>query len=90
MSTTRPSFLGGEHRPNGTAPRHSLGSSRINRSNLGSANGFGLTAGMKVGSAPGTGVSQGEPRLNQYGGHDANMNGIDIERSYSTAGAGFY
>lgn len=45
---------------------------------------------MKVGSAPSTGASQAEPRLGQYGGHDAHMNDLDIERSYSTDGPGFY
>ena len=90
MSTAHHSVLSAEHRLPGTVTRHSLGSSHPNRNSLGSANGYGLTAGMKIGSAPTTSISPAEPTLNHGGGHDAQMNGIDIERSYSTGGGGFY
>jgi E3 ubiquitin-protein ligase CCNP1IP1 len=51
MSTARPAFVG-ENRPPRSALRHSLGSSHVNRNSLGSATGFGFTAGMKVGRVP--------------------------------------
>ena len=52
-STTRPAYLG-EHRPPGSGLRHSLGGPHVNRNSIGSATGFGFTAGMKVGRAPDT------------------------------------
>jgi E3 ubiquitin-protein ligase CCNP1IP1 len=51
LSTARPSFPI-EHRPPGSTLRQSLTGSQVNRNSLGSASGFGLTVGMKVGHTP--------------------------------------
>ena len=55
MSTSRPTYVADHRPPGGSGLRHSLGNSPPKRNSLvGSANGFGFTAAMKVGRAPET------------------------------------
>ena len=68
---SRPSTL--NHYPPGTALRNSMGSARTKRGSNGSSSGYGITAGMKVGRAPATGVGDlgGRFGYDSQGGHMA-------------------
>lgn len=50
MSTVRPTFVS-EHRPLRSSLGNYLGTAHVNRNSLGSASGFGFSAGMKIGRA---------------------------------------
>ena len=67
LSTSHGAFPNGNQRPPGSAALQGRGSSNKIRQSLGSGNGFGLSAGIKIGRPPGTSMSNIEPKVGAYG-----------------------
>ena|SRR5271170_1517836 len=69
LGTSRPNFLAGSHNPQGSSVRNNIkNAGSANSYGMGNLNGYGISAGIKVGRVGSSGLNSVEPRAEHCGG----------------------
>ena len=66
LGTSRPNFLAGSHNPQGLSVRNNI--KNAGNANSYGLNGYGISAGIKVGRVGSSGLNSVEPRAEHRGG----------------------